>query len=153
MKNLLHISVLFLTLVSANLFAQTPDKLVAEIRSAAEDSCITVSYVLDAKVDDASLKDKGTVTAQDDLWCLKGQTIEVYTCEDGTWILHTESKEAVVEPKWTYDDLEKFYKTILSTSASNDVQVKIVSKTMTEKNPVSFYVPKTGADWIVTDLR
>ena len=153
MKNLLHITLLLLTLVSADLFAQTPDKLVAEIRSAATDTCVVVSYVLDAMVDDASLKDKGTVTAQDDLWCLKGQSIEVYTSEEGTWVLHMESKEAIVEPKWTYDDLEKFYKTILTSSSSNDVQVKIVSKTMTEKNPASFYVPNTGMDWVVTDLR
>ena len=92
------------------------------------------------------------MVAQDDLWCLKGKTIEIYTCQDGTWILHPESKEAMIEPKWTYDDLESFYGSLVSSSG-NDVDVTILSRSRSEKKPVSFYIPETGQDWVVTDLR
>ena len=54
MKNLLHILVSFMLLSAVSLSAQTPEKLVAEIRTAAADAYVTVSYVLDAKVDDGS---------------------------------------------------------------------------------------------------
>ena len=96
-KILLHT---FLLLVSAGFIsAQTPDRLVAEIRSAAEDACVTVDYALTATVDGNRIEDKGTVVAQDELWCLKGSMLEIYTCADGTWIMHLASKEAMVEPK------------------------------------------------------
>lgn len=133
--------------------AQTPEKLVAEIRAAAADACVTVSYVLDAKVDEVKIADEGIVVAQDDLWCLKGESIQVYTALDGTWILHLEAKEAMVEPKWTYDDLLAFYKTIVSASSGNGVSVKIVSKTESEKRPVASFTPDLNDEWIVTDLR
>lgn len=140
-------------LLSATLAsAQTPEKLVSEIRSAAEDSCVTVRYSMTATVDDAVIEDSGTVVAQDDLWHLKGETIEIYTSGDGTWILHSQAKEAIVEPQWTYGDLEAFYRTLLSSSG-NVVNVKISSKELSEKKPVSSFVPVTGPDWVVTDLR
>lgn len=133
-------------------FAQTPEKLVSEIRSAAEDSCVTIRYSMTATVDDAVIEDSGTVMAQDDLWHLKGETVEIYTSRDGTWILHMQAKEAIVEPQWTYDDLEAFYRTLLSSSG-NVVNVRISSKELSEKKPVSSFVPVTGSDWVVTDLR
>lgn len=132
--------------------AQTPEKLVSEIRAAAEDSCVTVRYSMTATVDDAVIEDSGTVVAQDDLWHLKGETIEIYTSGDGTWILHMQAKEAIVEPQWTYDDLEAFYRTLLSSSG-NVVNVRIYSKELSEKKPASSFVPVTGTDWVVTDLR
>ena len=132
--------------------AQTPEKLVSEIRAAAEDSCVTVRYSMTATVDDAVIEDSGTVVAQDDLWHLKGETIEIYTSGDGTWILHMQAKEAIVEPQWTYDDLEAFYRTLLSFSG-NVVNVRISSKELSEKKPASSFVPVTGTDWVVTDLR
>lgn len=141
-----------LPVLAGNLSAQTSDSLIEEVRSAAKDACITLTYSLNAKVDDVSIEDKGTVVAQDDLWYLKGKTIEIYTCPDGTWILHPESKEAMIEPKWTYDDLESFY-TRLVSSAGNDVDVMILSKSLSEKKPASFFIPETGQDWVVTDLR
>jgi len=141
-----------LPVLAGNLSAQTSDSLIEEVRSAAKDACITLTYSLNAKVDDVSIEDKGTVVAQDDLWYLKGKTIEIYTCPDGTWILHPESKEAMIEPKWTYDDLESFY-TRLVSSSGNDVDVTILSRSRSEKKPVSFYIPETGQDWVVTDLR
>lgn len=132
--------------------AQTPDRLVEEIRSAAEDACVTVVYSLDAKVDDARIEDEGVVVAQDDLWCLKGETVEIYTCEDGTWIMHPGLKEAMVEPKWTYDDLEAFCRSVMSSSG-NDVDLNVRTRTISEKKPVSYFVPESGPDWVVTDLR
>ena len=141
-----------LPVLAGNLSAQTSDSLIEEVRSAAKDACITLTYSLNAKVDDVSIEDKGTVVAQDDLWYLKGKTIEIYTCPDGTWILHPESKEAMIEPKWTYDDLESFY-TRLVSSSGNDVDVMILSKSLSEKKPASFFKPETGQDWVVTDLR
>ena len=141
-----------LPVLAGNLSAQTSDSLIEEVRSAAKDACITLTYSLNAKVDDVSIEDKGPVVAQDDLWYLKGKTIEIYTCQDGTWILHPESKEAMIEPKWTYDDLESFYGTLVSSSG-NDVDVTILSRSRSEKKPVSFFIPETGQDWVVTDLR
>ena len=107
--------------------AQTPDRLVQEIRAAAVDSCVTLTYSIAADVDDVRIEDSGVVIAQDNLWCLKGETIEIYTSEDGTWVLYPESKEAIVEPKWTYDDLESFYRTIIS-SDDNAVKIKVASR-------------------------
>ena len=67
--------------------------------------------------------------------------------------MHLDSKEAMVEPKWTYADLEAFYKTLLSASSGNDVSIKVLSLTKSDKKPVSYFIPETGDDWIVTDLR
>lgn len=132
--------------------AQTPDRLVQEIRAAAVDSCVTLTYSIEANVDDVRIEDRGVVTAQDDLWCLKGETLEIYTSEDGTWVLYPESKEAIVEPKWTYDDLEAFYRTIIS-SEYDAIKINVTSRDISEKRQVSYFVPQTGTDWVVTDLR
>ncbi len=153
MKKFLNIIILILSCAAGLSDAQTPDRLVGKIRSAADDACVTVGYTLNARVDNASIEDSGTVTAQDDLWCLKGEMIEIYTCTDGTWILHLESKEAMIEPKWTYDDLEAFYRSLFSASSENDADVVIVSQVISEKKPLSYFTPETGPDWIVTDLR
>ncbi len=132
--------------------AQINDRLIEEIMTDASDACVTLTYSLDAKVDDATVSDSGTVVAQDDLWCLKGETLEIYTCADGTWILYPESQEAMIEPRWTYDDLKAFYRNLLSSSG-NEVGLNITSKVISEKRPVSYFVPETGSDWVVTDLR
>ena len=132
--------------------AQVNDRLIEEIIAAASDACVTMTYSLDAKVDEVKVCDRGTVVAQDDLWCLKGETLEIYTCQDGTWILYPESHEAMIEPRWTYEDLKAFYKNILSSSG-NEVGLNVISKTISEKKPVSYFVPETGSDWVVTDLR
>lgn len=152
MRRLNVILAFALSVLAGNLSAQTSDRLIEEVRSAAKDACFTLTYAMNAKVDDVSIEDEGTVVAQDDLWCLKGKTIEIYTCQDGTWILHPESKEAMIEPKWTYDDLESFYGSLVSSSG-NDVDVTILSRSRSEKKPVSFFIPETGQDWVVTDLR
>ena len=148
--NMLMLSLLF---SAGKVSAQTPEKLVAEIKAAAEGSCITVSYSLEAGVDNVKIEDEGTVVAQDDLWCLKGESVHVYTSDEGTWILHLDSKEAMIEPKWTYDDLEAFYKTLTLASSGNDISVKVLSRTSSDIKPASFFIPETDGDWIVTDLR
>lgn len=152
MRKITLIFAVVLSVLTGSLSAQTSESLIEEIRSAAKDACVTLTYSMSAKVDDVRIEDKGTVTAQDDLWHLKGQTIEIYTCPDGTWILHPESKEAMIEPKWTYDDLESFYRSLVSSSG-NDVDVTVLSKSFSEKKPASSFVPETGQDWVVTDLR
>lgn len=152
MRRLNVILAFALSVLAGNLSAQTSDRLIEEVRSAAKDACVTLTYSMNAKVDDVSIEDEGTVVAQDDLWCLKGKTIEIYTCQDGTWILHPESKEAMIEPKWTYDDLGSFYSSLVSSSG-NDLDVTILSISRSEKKPVSFFIPETGQDWVVTDLR
>lgn len=152
MKALLHILLFVLSVPAGIASAQINDKLIEEIITAASDACVTLTYSLDAKVDEVKVSDKGTVVAQDDLWCLKGETLEIYTCQDGTWILYPESREAMIEPRWTYDDLKAFYRNILSSSG-NEVGVSVTSKVISEKKPVSYFVPETGSDWVVTDLR
>ena len=148
-KRILSLAVFLMAVIAS---AQTPDRLVQEIRAAAENACVTLTYSIEANVDDVRIEDRGVVTAQDNLWCLKGETIEIYTSEDGTWVLYPESKEAIVEPKWTYDDLESFYRTIISAD-DNAVRINVASKDLSEKRPVSFFSPQTGTDWVVTDLR
>lgn len=152
MRPLLHILLFVLSVPAGIASAQINDKLIDEIIAAASDACVTITYSLDAKVDEVKVCDRGTVVAQDDLWCLKGETLEIYTCQDGTWILYPESREAMIEPRWTYDDLKAFYKNILSSSG-NEVGLNVISKTISEKKPVSYFVPETGSDWVVTDLR
>ena len=149
MRTLLSLILSFAAVIAS---AQTPERLVEEVRSSAAEACVTVEYSLNAEVDDVRIEDRGMVVAQDDLWCLKGESVEIYTCADGTWILHPESKEAMVEPKWTYEDLDSFYRTILSSSG-NDLDLKVVSKTLSAKKPVAYFVPETGDEWVVTDLR
>lgn len=153
MKNLGHILVFVLSVLQAGTAsAQINDRLITEIITAASDACITLTYSLDSKVDDAKVSDSGTVTVQDDLWFLKGAILEIYTCQEGTWILYPESREAMVEPRWTYDDLKTFYGTLISSSG-NEMELKVTSKVISEKKPVSYFVPETGSDWVVTDLR
>lgn len=152
MKILFYILAFILSVPAGSVSAQTPEKIVDDIIAAASDACITVGYSLDAKVDDVRVRDRGTIVAQDDIWYMKGEAVEIYTCEDGTWILHPESKEAMIEPKWTYDDLKAFYRTHLK-SPGNGIDVKVISRIISEKKPASYFVPDTGSDWVVTDLR
>lgn len=151
MKNLCHILFIALFLWTGQVFAQTPDKLVEEVRKAAAEACVTVTYSMTLKVDGVLIQDEGTVIAQDDMWCLKGQSMEIYTGSEGTWILHPESREAMVEPGWSYDDLEAFY--LAASKSGEDLSIRILSKDFDDKRPVSQFVPVLGLDWIVTDLR
>ena len=95
MKTFLHILMFILSVPAGIASAQVNDRLIEEIIAAASDACVTMTYSLDAKVDEAKVCDSGTVVAQDDLWYLKGETLEIYTCQDGTWILYPESRDTV----------------------------------------------------------
>ena len=146
-------AVAFLSLAAGYAFAQTPDKLVQEVMADAREACVTVTYTLSAVIDEVKIQDEGSVVAQGESWVLKGRSVEIYTNAEGTWVLALESKEAMVEPKWTYDDLEAFYKTLLSATAGNNVSVNILSKTLSEQKPESYFQPVTDDEWVVTDLR
>lgn len=145
--------VAFLSLAAGYASAQTPDRLVQEVMEDAREACVTVKYTLSAVIDEVRIDDEGAVVAQGESWVLKGRNVEIFTNAEGTWILSPESREAMVEPKWTYDDLEAFYKTLLSAATGNNVSVKIISKTVSEQKPASYFIPVTGNDWVVTDLR
>lgn len=145
--------VLFLHLFSGTVPAQTPDRLVQELMTEARAACVTVKYALSAVIDAVKIEDEGSVVAQDESWVLKGRNVEIYTNAEGTWILSPESMEALVEPKWTYDDLEAFYKTMLSAAAGNDMSVKITSKMLSDKKEASYFQPVMDDEWVVTDLR
>jgi hypothetical protein len=146
-------AVAFLSLAAGYAFAQTPDKLVQEVMADAREACVTVTYTLSAVIDEVKIQDEGSVVAQGESWVLKGRSVEIYTNAEGTLVLALESKEAMVEPKWTYDDLEAFYKTLLSATAGNNVSVNILSKTLSEQKPESYFQPVTDDEWVVTDLR
>lgn len=141
----------FLFAIAGNCSAQTVDRLVREVREAAADACVKVLYYFKADVEDVSISDKGFVEAQDNMWHLKGETYEVFTDGNATWVLDASSKEAVIEPAWTYDDLERFYESLQASGSVFDIVVD--SKTESPKKPVSDFTPVLGAEWIITDLR
>lgn len=149
----LAVMLLFLSVMAGTASAQTPEKLIQNIMLDARGACVTVTYALSAEVDNVKIEDEGSVVAQDELWLLKGRSVDVYTNAEGTWVLSPEDMEAVVEPKWTYGDLEAFYKAMLSAASGNNVSVKILSRTVSDKKPESYFKPVTGDDWVVTDLR
>lgn len=132
--------------------AQDARELVSRLRTEASESCVTVDYFISAVVDEVKIEDEGTVTAQGEMWHLKGKSLEIYTNDKGTWILQPGSKEAVVEPGWTYDDLDAFYTSILKESGNAcTIDVKSFKKTGM-LSPASF-TPILDDEWIVTDLR
>ncbi len=140
-----------LSLMSVAVSAQTPDAILEQIRKHAAESCVTVTYSIDASSDEGVLADRGVVTAQDDMWHLKGKALEMYTDGTSTWVLDMKSKEAVVEPAWTYDDLERFYDSALAAGA--DVDIKMLSVSVSEKKDPESFRPSFSSDWILTDLR
>ena len=143
----------FLSVAAGALHAQTPEKLIQNIMMDARESCVTVTYALSAVVDAVKIEDEGSVVAQGESWVLKGKSVDIYTNDEGTWVLSPEDKEAMVEPKWTYGDLETFYRSMLSAASGNNVSVRILSRTLSDRKPESYFKPVTGNDWVVTDLR
>ena len=123
-----------------------------QIRDAAKESCVTVTYSFRTTIDGAVIEDSGYVEAQDDSWHLKGESIEMYTNDEGTWILSPDSKEAMVEPAWSYDDLVQFYNSVKTVGA--DMKIDVKSDVRSEKkSAASFSPPAFSSDWVVTDLR
>ena len=143
---------ILLSLLSGAAFAQSPETFVQQIREAAKESCVTVTYSFSTVIDGAVIEDSGYVEAQDELWHLKGETVEMYTNGQGTWILSPDSKEAMVEPSWSYDDLVQFYSSLKAVGA--DMKIEVKSDVRSEKKPASAFMPPAfSSDWVVTDLR
>lgn len=144
----LSVFCILLPLVSG---AQDVHDMLEKIRKEAGTSCVTVVYRFSASVDDVRIEDKGMIEAQDGLWHLKGEALEIYTDARATWILDNSSREAVVEPLWSASDLEQFYSS--AAASGNGVDVEIVSFTTSEKKPETYYTPSFSKEWVVTDLR
>ena len=151
MKSLYNIILMMLLSVSS-LSAQSFKAVVEEILKHSSESCVTVSYTFKASIDGVRIDDAGYVEAQDGLWHMKGESLEIYTDAEATWIISSDSKEAIAEPAWSYDDLAQFYDS--AKALGKDMVIEVVSKKIGEKKSVtSFSPPSFGSDWIVTDLR
>lgn len=114
-------------------------------------SCVTVAYEFSTVVDEVRFEDRGVIELQDGMWHLKGDSLEIYTDGQATWVLDPDSMEAIVEPAWTMDDLEGFYDS--AVSASVDTDIVVLSTETSEKKPVLHFTPSFSEEWIVTDLR
>lgn len=130
--------------------AQDLPELLAGIAEKAEGRCVTMMYRFSV-TGEVSVEDEGFVEAQDNLWHLKGDSIEIYTDSTSTWVVDNDSKEVIVEPAWSYADLENFYRSTRETGASFDVT--ILSEKITEKKPASCFTPSFSPEWVITDLR
>ena len=151
MKNLCNI-ILVLLISASSLSAQSFKAVVEEIVKHASESCVTVTYTFKASIDGVKLEDSGYVEAQDGLWHMKGESLEIYTDAEATWIISHDSMEAIAEPAWSYDDLAQFYDS--AKAVGKDMTIQVVSKKTGEKKPVSsFSPPAFGPDWVVSDLR
>lgn len=138
-------------LAAVSMSAQDAVELVRGIRAGAADACVKVTYSFTAKSGDVVVRDDGYVEAQDDMWHLSGETVDIYTDGTSTWVADPDAMEVIVEPAWTYDDLESFYASVMKADTS--IVVEIVSTEKSEKKPVSRFTPTFGPEWIVTDLR
>ncbi len=130
--------------------AQTIPEVLARIVKDSEGGCVTLTYRFSAS-GDVAVEDEGTVEVQGNLWHLKSKALEIYTDSASTWIIDVDDKEVIVEPAWSYDDLEKFHQSVMSKGAAMDI--KILSETVSDKKPSSCFTPSFGSEWVVTDLR
>ena len=152
MKVLNKISAIVLTLmVSAVTYAQDIKTMLDKVQADALESFVTLEYSAEISGSEGDVADKGVIEAQDKMWHLKGSMLEIYTDASGTWILDSSSKEAYVEPAWTYDDLLTFYESV--AAAGSELTVKVLKTALSEKRPASFFTPALSSDWILTDLR
>lgn len=134
-----------------SLSAQKPQELTAILESCPQDSCVRVEFSITALQGDSEVSDAGYVEIQDGLWVMKARGLEMYTDGSGTWIVDPSSKEVLIEPVWTYADLENFYKAFVSQGGRMDL--KILSRTCSQKKPDSSFTPSFDSSWIITDLR
>ena len=152
MKALQKISTIVLTLMmSAGAHAQDIKAMLNKVQAEAAEAFVTLEYSAEVDGTDGAVKDHGVIEAQDKMWHLKGTMLEIYTDADGTWILDGSSKEAYVEPVWSYDDLLTFYQSLISAGSTLDV--KVLGTKVSEKQPLSVFTPKLSSDWVITDLR
>lgn len=151
LRHIFLLAVMSLISAFADLGAQTPEKLVEMVRRHAADSSVTVAYRMEMRADGAVTKDSGMLVAQDEMWHLTGTFIEIYTDGHATWVLDSDSKEVVVEPAWTYNDLVTFYNSLMKVGTVLDITIS--SMHTDAKKPKSVFTPSLGSDWVVTDLR
>ncbi len=148
----INIMICVLTLLMSALTSGAQDlpEMLAGVAEKAEGRCVTMTYRF-SLAGEVSVEDEGFVEAQDNLWHLKGNSLEIYTDSASTWVVDNDSKEVIVEPAWSYADLENFYRSTCETGASLDVT--ILSEKFSEKKQVSYFTPSFGPEWVVTDLR
>ena len=152
MKVLNKISAIVLALmVSAAAHAQDIKTMLDKVQADAAESFVTLEYSAEISGSDGDVKDKGVIEGQDNMWHLKGTLLEIYTDASGTWILDSSSKEAYVEPAWSYDDLLTFYESV--AAAGSSLTAKVHKTTLSEKKPASVFTPTLSSDWVITDLR
>lgn len=114
-------------------------------------ACVTLTYRFSTSVDKAVIADEGYVEVQEGMWHLKGLAIEIYTDSTATWVIDPDAKEVIVEPAWTFDDLENCYSSALKSD--DDMTLEILSESQTDMKPASCFTPSFGSEWVVTDLR
>lgn len=153
MKSLsrLCIAVVALFLSAAASYAQDLKEILSKVMQRADTSCVIIDYKFVTSAGDTMISDEGFVEAQGNMWHLKGKTLELFTDSTSTWIIDEESKEAIVEPCWSYDDLDAFYSSAIKNGT--DMKISIVSERVVRMKPVSYFTPSFDKTWIVTDLR
>ena len=152
MKVFQKISLLILALLmSAASYGQDIKTMLEKVQAEAAEAFVSLEYSAEVDGTDGAVKDHGVIEAQDKMWHLKGTMLEIYTDADATWILEGSSKEAYVEPAWSYDDLLTFYQSLISAGSTLDV--KVLGIKVSEKQPLSVFTPKLSSDWVITDLR
>ena len=147
----LFLAAVIMLLQSAVSDAQDLRVVLADIMQRADSSCVTITYAFATSAGDADISDEGFVEAQDQMWHLKGQALEIYTDGTSTWIMDNDTKEAIVESGWSYDDLESFYSS--AKKNGTDMKLRIVSEKVSARKPTSYFTPSFDSSWIVTDLR
>lgn len=143
--------VLFMFSAAGYMTAQTPDRLVDMIMKHAADTCVSVSYNMTFSSDSQNISDSGFVVAQGKNWKLESGSLQVCTAGSDTWIADSSVREVVIEPAWTYADLEAFYNSLISSGAAVEVCVTSIQECPLKDE--SFFIPSFDSDWIITDLR
>lgn len=138
-------------MMSASAYAQDIKTMLDKVRTDALDSFVTLEYSAVISGSEGDVADEGVIEAQDNMWHLKGSLLEICTDASGTWILDSSSKEAYVEPAWSYEDLLTFYESVASSGSS--LTAKVLKTTLSEKKPASTFTPTLSSEWVVTDLR
>lgn len=130
--------------------AQNLPEMLSGIAEKAESKCVTIGYRISV-TGEVIVEDEGLVEAQDELWHLKGGELEIFTDSSATWIVDNGSKEVIVEPAWSYADLGQFYESVVEKGTVMDID--IVSESVSDRKPVSYFTPSFGPEWVITDLR
>lgn len=130
--------------------AQDLPLMLSRVGEKAAGKCVTLTYSFSSS-GDVRIEDEGLVEVQDSLWHLKGTVLEIFTDASSTWVIDNEAEEVIVEPAWSYDDLENFYKSTVASGAS--LEIRILSETVSDRKPTTCFTPTFGPEWIVTDLR